>query len=578
MNKKNRIYKIILIITAIILIYVTYCSIFNIDNAEQDMKPIVLIIGTITCILFFINIKKYIEKISEKKLNIFFIILCICFFIALNILGSKFIPVQLYKDNVSYILRYENLGHFSIIINASFIIITFIFVYLSIKELTNYKDALIAIIFFAINPILYIYVAHPCSQILCMLLFTGTIYLFIKATKQKHKQVKILTFILSGILFISAYIILINIFHNIDISFNKYKFSRAWSNGQYNYISDFTNVEKMNILYEYILGTKRIFIGYYCQIMKSTILVVSIGAILSQIMNKNRKVNPVYLIMFIGLAYCVICSVSNSYSLAYLPVMIIVFSEGIKYIEKILQIKQCKCEFNKENTKIIDIDVINRWIISTIFICTIFLLFINFFEYSVDEEIFWNKRVMQLAETGKKEKKISNRVIQQTFKTSKSFDVISIKFKKGKSVQNQEMTNYIFELHNKNNELLYKEIFTSKDVEDGQYKTFSFKEVEPTKNEKYTIKIYSTDATDENTIKLAVYSSKDYRAYKQGKLMIDNKSSKADLVFRVEDKVKRTYVSKTFYIMLALLIIEIQFFAFYPYINKKGEKYGKDRV
>ena len=82
MNKlKNFSYKIIIVILAILITYVTYCSIFNIYRPSIDMKPLIIILGVIVEIFCFIKIRKIIDKIPERRSNIIDIIICVLFFI-----------------------------------------------------------------------------------------------------------------------------------------------------------------------------------------------------------------------------------------------------------------------------------------------------------------------------------------------------------------------------------------------------------------------------------------------------------------------------------------------------------------
>ena len=96
MKFRNYFYKIIIIVLFIVVTYVTYCSIFNIYMSKEDLKPFILILGTIVMIASFIRIKKYLKKIPENKSDIIAIIVSVSFFIMLAVFGNKFSSIPTY--------------------------------------------------------------------------------------------------------------------------------------------------------------------------------------------------------------------------------------------------------------------------------------------------------------------------------------------------------------------------------------------------------------------------------------------------------------------------------------------------
>lgn len=233
-------YKSILLILSVLVIYVCYCSIFNIYGAQEELSPIVIIIGTIITILFLIQIKKIISKLKPKYINIIAVIICIIFFILMSILGNIFsenpstdlsnIIAEATKmldngghfESEGYFARYTNqtpiaifvfliykLGNiiglsqellkpFAIVINSLFIAISAYFTYLSVKKMKDEKAGLLTLLFFVMNPIFYIYSSYFYTDTICMIFATISIYLYICAIKQEEIKKKILFLVLSG--------------------------------------------------------------------------------------------------------------------------------------------------------------------------------------------------------------------------------------------------------------------------------------------------------------------------------------------------------------------------------------------
>ena len=143
MKVKNILYKIMLAILLVLMLYVTYCSIFKIFNSAEDLSPVVIILGVIVIIFALISIKKLAGKIKEKKANIVAIVLCVIFFLGISIFGSLVTSVPTY--DLSHIQReaslmvenggtFENESYFSKYPNQAPVAILIYFIY-------NHKDS-----------------------------------------------------------------------------------------------------------------------------------------------------------------------------------------------------------------------------------------------------------------------------------------------------------------------------------------------------------------------------------------------------------------------------------------------------
>lgn len=360
------------------------------------------------------------------------------------------------------------------------------------------------------------------------------------------------------------------------ISLTKSKLSRTWSNAEYDYISKLNNVEKINNIYEYIVGNRRIFFLYYAQIFKAVILIVFLFAILKEIIKPDKEElhSIIYISMMGAFAFYLIWEVSTRYSLSFLPWMMLVFGIGISTIEKIFNIKNIIMKDNKIYS--LNTDKIRKIFVLCTIVCSIFLIVCNFYKYAIQEKSFWDKRVVQYRKEGKvltkyasnedAIPKIGRRVIEQTFKTSKVFNSIAINFVKDENAVNA-LTNYKFEVYSQDGKKLRSIDFDSTDVLDDTYKTFSFEDIYPKGEMEYTIKIYSVDATEQNSIGLGTFYITKYSAYPDGKLMINEEVTDADLTFKVQNENISTYISKILYIIVSLIIIGIEVFEFYPYLQ-----------
>lgn len=346
------------------------------------------------------------------------------------------------------------------------------------------------------------------------------------------------------------------------ILLEKQKLAVNWSNGNYDYIAKFLNVEDINKGYEYLAGNKKIFILYYCQICKAMIMCLATILILKEIIKPNEKYKFIIISMFGAFLFYMMWEVSTRYSLTFLPWLMILFGQGLEILEKV----------NLENIGTFRLKHINTYISICIMVCTICLLAINYPKYTKDKSLKWDKRAMQWDEYGTLlNDNITNKNIQQTFKTDKTFNCISIKFKK----INNKTTNHNFLLKNSENDILVSQKFSSNDIVNDKLKTFHFKKIKPKENTKYIIEINSDNPTNESSIGLATFYQEGYDSYPDGNLKIDNKDMEADLVFQVQKEYKRPYVSKKIYIILSIIIMCIEIFAFYPYIKiKKMNKGG----
>lgn len=716
---KIKFYKIILVVLFVLDIYVIYCSVFNIVRPKEDLKPIVLMLGTIVMLMFFITLKKEISKLSKKQINIIAIILCVLFFIGMCVVGNLLssIPstdlssitreINFMLQNggkfvtEGYYARYTNqtpvtiliylicklgllinislkyLKNFVIIANSLGMAITAFFAYLSIKKLKNENAGLLTVLFFVVNPIFYLYSSYFYTDTFCMPFAMIAIYFYICFLKEKrikrlipllivlgitlalgfkirvvvgicliamilniilknehwkNKCISISAMLIGFILGIVLYKVIsipfgvltnkdlefpithwmmyslneetggcfsssdyaltfnaknyeekLNV--NIDIiksrikdlgisgwlSLLKTKLSITWSNGDYDYLSKLENVEQINKLYEYFVGNKRIFVVYYVQICKIVAMSALLFSIIGEFLKKKESKNAfIFISIFGAFLFYTIWEVAPRYSLTFLPMIILTFSMGIANIEKILSINSIKMYCKNDKKITVNLEKILKKAGITIIILTAFLGIINFRNYAITENTYWDKVVMQVKSNEGKISKIADNVITQTFTADKKFNCIAIKFLKENT---KSVTNYYFVLYNSQGKQITKISFDSNSVTDGVYKAFYFKDIKPDGKQEYTIKIYSDDATQNNSIGISsYYGYGNYDIYPNGTLSMNKKELEEDITFKVQNQRVRTYISKKMYILMIISIIIIEIYSFKYIIIKKGQE------
>lgn len=352
------------------------------------------------------------------------------------------------------------------------------------------------------------------------------------------------------------------------ISLSKTKLSVNWSNGNYDSYKNFWGIEECGNLYEYVVGNKKVFITYLCQIFKATIMLVFAIMIVKCYFNKEyqRNYNVVLLSVFGAFVFYLFWEVKSRYSLAFLPWMMIIFGSGINEIENLLNIHDITIKIKENKTRNIAFTKLKKVLIVFICGCSLFMIAENYREYT-KIRTFTDNRVNQQNVRESKINKIANKTIIQTFKTSKTFNRINIKFIKEE--EPKKMTNYNMFLRNSKKEVISEQKFTSEDVINNRYKTFEFENVIPNGMEEYKIEICSADATEKNSIGLKSYYFEDYDIYPDGELTINGKAISADLTFNVQYKNKRSYISRSKYILMGISIILLEILAFFPEFKRK---------
>lgn len=332
------------------------------------------------------------------------------------------------------------------------------------------------------------------------------------------------------------------------------KININWSNGAYRYLDKMANVDEFSVGYEYIGGNNIIFTLYAMQICKGLVLVLFTYLVFLELTNKkNKDIRFIIVSLFGAFLFYSLWEVQARYSLSFLPWLMILFPFGIKSVEDNI--------INKEFFQIKFKRVVSFFVI----ILTVLLLGFNFYKYAIKESYYYDTRVNQVKTRSTVVTNLSDKVVEQSFKTDRKFNNISLKFIK-KDINT--LSSYQFTLYDKDKSVLYQEIFTSDDVEDNKFKSFSFDSIELDKEEEYIISVAALDES-EDTIGLESYAYVPYKVYSKGNLLVNGEDTGASLTFKVQEKIKRSYTSITSYVIMSVIILLIEIVAFYPYIKKQ---------
>ena len=339
------------------------------------------------------------------------------------------------------------------------------------------------------------------------------------------------------------------------IKFEVNKIAVNWSNGDYDYVQKLTNVEKPNVLYDYTVGNKKIFVLYYAQICKVfTLLLVTAAGAREIYRKKIDKYNSFIFISILGAyLFYLMWEVAPRYSLTFLPWMYILFGQGLEVIISIINAKKISLD-----SKTINLTCFKKVIVVTTIVSSIMLMILNYNKYAVKKDEYSDVVAIQYRKNT--EQAISDRTFEQSFVVSSNFNSISLKFIKEDDVKKE--THYRFTLLDGNGNNIYEKVFSSKSIKDNKYKTFSFKEVKVSKGEEYKIRVTSEDANKSNSLKILMFSMPKCDLYPLGNLKIDNVES-GDIVFRVQNDNTRCYMSKSVYVIMCAMVLVVEALASY---------------
>ena len=338
------------------------------------------------------------------------------------------------------------------------------------------------------------------------------------------------------------------------------KIARTWASGNYGVYAKLNNTSDGTGLYEFLggYGNTNIFMKYSLQILKTYIsLIIFIGTY--QLFKKRETEYTsdgiIIIALFGAIIFYMIWEAAQRYSLSFLPWMIIPL--GLIYA----RIEERNWQLNENRAKWLKIGSIALMGI------TLVLLTINFPKYTIETQTYDDIRI--LSYRGFSEIEIDNHTISQTFITKDSFNQIRVRLNN----KNEEETSiYIFKLYNEDaDELLYEEEFSSTNIPDNSNHKFKFTTISPEKETHYRIEISKVEGR--SVLSIGTYNeSVYYKAYNNGSVYIDDEETADTWIFRVDESVERTYMSKRSYIVLSLFILMLEWISLKDGIKKEKEQ------
>ena len=346
------------------------------------------------------------------------------------------------------------------------------------------------------------------------------------------------------------------------------KLAVNWSNGDYDITAKLNFVvEDKATGYEFIEGNKNIFLKYYLQICKLTVMLLFFVAILTEF-KSSGNFKYIYISIFGMFAFYLLWEVLSRYSLTCLPWIILLIYIGLEKIQKIIEVKKVKLIFYNNKEKTINTSKVMKNVLIILTVLSALLLIINFDKYCIQKDVYYDKVTM--LRKGNSEgiiEDIYNKKIEQTFVANKKFNSITLNFNKDNA--NTTNNKYYFVLLDEQENELVRQEFYSKDIKDGLNKKFKFDYIKPNGKQKYKILIYTEDNL-EDSINLAGYSGgNSYNVYPTGDIKINGEDVKnLDLLLKVENQNKRTYMNWKQYIIISIMILIIEFLIYYLYNRK----------
>lgn len=337
------------------------------------------------------------------------------------------------------------------------------------------------------------------------------------------------------------------------------KIARTWASGNYGVYAKLNNTADGTGLYEYLggYGNTNIFMKYSLQILKTYISLMILIGLYQAFKRKEIEYKEdaiIYIALFGAILFYIIWEAAQRYSLSFLPWMIIPL--GLIYANM-----SGEKETNKEQkAKILKVGSI------TLMLITFVLLTINFPKYTLEENTYDDIRI--LSYRGFSEIEIDEDIISQTFTTNDTFNQIRIRLN-----NSDESTSSIYSLklyNDETDELLYENTFDSKNVSDGSNKRFQFNEVNPKNNTRYRIELTKLEGS--STLSIGTYNeSIYYKAYNNGSVYINNEETSDTFIFRVDERIERTYMSIPSCLILSAIILIGEYITLKEYILSKKQ-------
>lgn len=237
----NYIYKFILIFTIICFsISLIGATFFYVNRSHNYLNPIILITGSIICLFLICKLYKFIIKLDDKSQHFISTILLILQFILLFI-STRTINSIPQVDLIHILTGINSLNHTGTIINSEYfsvypnnkflllilygiskispnnmnilfglfnsacVTIMSLFIYKTVKKMSNQSNALVSLFLCVFSPIFYLYVSYNYTDIIMLPFASIIIYLIVSNPAEENTKKNILNCLLIGIFTIVGY-------------------------------------------------------------------------------------------------------------------------------------------------------------------------------------------------------------------------------------------------------------------------------------------------------------------------------------------------------------------------------------
>lgn len=369
------------------------------------------------------------------------------------------------------------------------------------------------------------------------------------------------------------------------------KLSKVWSEGDHDILRKYGMMNRYGTMFNLLEGKNNIFIKYLQQILKAVIYLLFLITIMKELFVKKRSNSATTIIAIFGaIIFYLLWEALNRYSFSFLPWIIIGGVPAIEVLNKLVNTKQIK--FDKVT---FDFAKIKRYLYIIILVLTIILFAFGFYKYALKVTNIDHYRLVQDNST-KYFVPVIDDEIKEVFKVSKDFNKIQLQV----SLLNvNKNVDYIYEIYDEYNNLLYKDIYTIKPgtmdkIENSlmiRNINFKFPVVKTNHEKEYYLKFYSKKATSKNYISLNTFVlseeirddkyfspeflGSNYDINPRGKTYINDTYFKGSLRIRISLNEKTTIMKKELFILLAIFVIIIVVMSNYKVLMKEEKRWKR---
>ncbi len=294
----------------------------------------------------------------------------------------------------------------------------------------------------------------------------------------------------------------------VDFHFYFQKLSRVWSTGDHDILRKYDILSKYDGVHNLLVGKKQIFIRYISQILKASIYLLFFVTLCLELNKKvkiqNSKNAILVVAMFGAIVFYLIWEALNRYSFSFLPWILMGAVPSIEFIDNLLRKEKISVEKH-----IINCQKYKKHFSKLIIIVVNVLLLFTGIKYAILKTNQEDFRIYQYSNT-KHFISVIDEEIKEVFEVNNSFNKIQLQIKNDTI---DKPCNYIYEIYDMNDKLLYKGV---KEITKGEYSktdnpfsirnlNLKFPTIEVNGSKKFYLKFYSQEATESSYISVNTF-------------------------------------------------------------------------